>query len=48
MTLQPHQERVIAEHARVAEDTQKLETFTGSDFFRTPSTPTSRAAWCAS
>lgn len=35
MTLQPHQERVIAEHARVAEDTQKLETFTGSDFFRT-------------
>ncbi len=32
--MAPYQERVIAEHARVAEDTQKLEAFTGSDFFR--------------
>lgn len=32
--MAPYQERVVAEHDRVAEDAQKLDTFTGSDFFR--------------
>lgn len=35
MALQPYQERVIAEHAQVSSDTQKLDAFTGSDVFRT-------------
>jgi len=33
--LPPHQQRVVAEHAEVAERTQKLEAFTGGDLFRT-------------
>lgn len=35
MALQPYQERVIAEHAQVSSDTQKLDAFTGSAVFRT-------------
>lgn len=34
MALQPYQQRVIAEHARVRADASKLFDFTGSDAFR--------------
>jgi hypothetical protein len=33
-----YQERVIAEHAELSERTQKLDTFTGSEAFRTVDT----------
>jgi hypothetical protein len=34
MPLQPHQERVIAERARIDGDTERLHAFTGTDTMR--------------
>lgn len=35
MSLQPHQERVVAEKEELDGRIDRLHTFTGSDFFRT-------------